>query len=201
MDPRPKLYPDLALCGRMRAGKDSIATYLIKDFGYKKLSFAHELKEEVSRAADCTVEEMEHEPLRSQIRPVLQAWGTEFRRSQNVDYWVKKLEERIVDERQIAGDGLVAPSVVTDVRFPNEIQMLQYYGFTVVHVDMDYDDVVDYLMAQGKSENAARDLLDHPSEKEWQKANFDVVVESNMGDLPYLFKQIEDAIINASVFT
>ncbi len=183
-----KVYPELALCGRMRSGKDSIADYLIEEFGYKKLSFAQALKEEVSKAVGCTVEEMNEEPLRSQIRPVLQVWGTEFRRSQNPDYWVAKLRDKITDILE------VAPYVVTDVRFLNEISMLRNFGFLVVNVDMDYDDVVDFLMALGKSESVAIDLLSHPSENEWQKAEFDVVVDSVMGDLPNLFSQIKDIV-------
>lgn len=189
MESKNKCYPDLALCGRMRSGKDSIASYLIREFGYKKLSFAHALKTEVSKASGCTVEEMDVEPLRSQIRSVLQAWGTEFRRSQDPDYWVKKLEDRMVNDNVY-----LSPSVITDARFPNEIDMLRHYGFTVVHVNMDYEEVVDYLMSQGKRVEEAMDLLSHPSENEWQRVQFDVEVESIMGDLPGLFKQIQSIV-------
>ncbi len=183
-----KIYPDFSLCGRMRSGKDSIADYLIKEFGYKKLSFAQALKEEVSKAVGCTVEEMNEEPLRSQIRPVLQVWGTEFRRNQNPDYWVAKLRDKITDSLE------VTPYVVTDVRFLNEIEMLRSYEFVIVHVDMDEEETIDYLLSQGKELNEALNLLRHPSENEWKKAVFDERVESVMGDLPYLFRQIANIV-------
>ncbi|KKK93591.1 hypothetical protein LCGC14_2691390 [marine sediment metagenome] len=69
------------------------------------------------------------------------------------------------------------------------------FKFGDVEVDMDYDEVVDYLMSQGKSESAAIDLMSHSSENEWQKAKFDFVLESIMGDLPYLYSQIKDVVI------
>lgn len=49
----------------------------------------------------------------SELRGVLQWWGTEFRRAQDPDYWVKKTVTRINEEKpQVA--------VITDMRFPNE---------------------------------------------------------------------------------
>lgn len=47
------------------------------------------------------------------LRPLLQKWGTEFRRTQDPDYWVKKILARIQEEKpQVA--------FLTDMRFLNE---------------------------------------------------------------------------------
>lgn len=60
-------------------------------------------------------------------RTLLQWWGTEYRRSINSDYWVKALAKRIAeDQPEIA--------LITDVRFPNEVQFIQQYG-EVIKVD------------------------------------------------------------------
>lgn len=60
-------------------------------------------------------------------RTLLQWWGTEYRRSINPDYWVKALVKRIADDQpEIA--------LITDVRFPNEVQFIQRYG-EVIKVD------------------------------------------------------------------
>ena len=60
-------------------------------------------------------------------RTLLQWWGTEYRRSVNPDYWVNKLSKRLVEEKpEIA--------LVTDVRFPNEINFVKQYG-DVIKVD------------------------------------------------------------------
>lgn len=52
-------------------------------------------------------------------RRIQQLWGTEYRRAQDEDYWVRKVE------RLIAAGGKWA---VSDVRMENEIQLVQRYG-------------------------------------------------------------------------
>jgi hypothetical protein len=52
-------------------------------------------------------------------RALLQWWGTEYRRAQDADYWVKRLAERIEKD---------APefAVISDLRFANEYQFCDY---------------------------------------------------------------------------
>lgn len=57
-------------------------------------------------------------------RTLLQWWGTEYRRSIDPDYWVKKLAERLEkDKPEIA--------LIADMRFPNEMKFVQEYGDAV----------------------------------------------------------------------
>lgn len=93
--------PDIGLAGYMRSGKDTIADYLIAEHGYTRLGFAHALKEEVARGAGCTVAELNEEPLRSQVRPVLQVWGTEFRRAADPNYWIRQAERKIEAHKSV----------------------------------------------------------------------------------------------------
>ena len=53
------------------------------------------------------------------FRTLLQFWGTEYRRSEDKDYWVKKAFSQCIDKRIY---------VLSDVRFPNE-----YSALTVAH--------------------------------------------------------------------
>lgn len=66
----------------------------------------------------------EQYPLGKQ-RPLLQWWGTEYRRSIDTDYWVRQLAQRIeLEKPQIA--------LITDMRFPNEMAFVKEYGETVL---------------------------------------------------------------------
>ena len=59
-------------------------------------------------------------------RQILQLWGTEYRRRQDPDYWVKRLGAQM--------DGLERV-VIDDVRFPNEVEMIQRLGGKVIRID------------------------------------------------------------------
>src|SRR6185437_11665955 len=50
---------------------------------------------------------------RKALRPLLQLFGTEFRRAEDKDYWLGRLRERIANERPHV-------ALITDMRFPNE---------------------------------------------------------------------------------
>lgn len=54
-------------------------------------------------------------------RWVLQRWGTEYRRAQDLEYWLKRFEAAI-DQR---GPG---PIVITDCRFANEAALVRRLG-------------------------------------------------------------------------
>lgn len=64
------------------------------------------------------------------LRPLLQWWGTEYRRSQDPDYWVKKGVEA-VQAALASGKTCV---VNDDTRFPNEANALITAGFTLVRI-------------------------------------------------------------------
>lgn len=60
-------------------------------------------------------------------RSLLQWWGTEYRRSQDPDYWVKRLAKTIAGEQP-------RHAVISDVRFPNEFNWIKSQGGVVVKV-------------------------------------------------------------------
>jgi hypothetical protein len=59
-------------------------------------------------------------------RKLLQLWGTEYRRKQDPDYWVKRLESKL------AG---LEKAVIDDVRFPNEVELIKRLGGKVIRID------------------------------------------------------------------
>jgi len=186
-DDCPKRHcPDIGLVGWMRSGKDSVADWLIEHYGYRKLGFATALKAEVARGVGCRPEELNGGPLKGRVRQVLQVWGTEFRRYQDPDYWVKMARGHIILQDATARR---LPLVFTDVRFQNEIDMLYDHGFLIVHVDMSVLDVVAYFTERGKTHTEIDAMLNHPSEQEWQHAEVNERLKSNRGDLPGLYAQ------------
>lgn len=60
-------------------------------------------------------------------REILQLWGTEYRRSQDQDYWIKIMNDKI----NTLGDG---PIVSTGIRFENEANLIMKLGGIVVRV-------------------------------------------------------------------
>lgn len=61
-------------------------------------------------------------------RTFLQWWGTDYRRAQDPDYWVKRLQETLDrDNPEVA--------LITDVRFTNEADTIHKMGGYVVKVE------------------------------------------------------------------
>ena len=69
-------------------------------------------------------EEVYAKPASDKMRMILQWWGTEFRRSQDPDYWVKYVHCKIHHLRSLNSNNIV----VSDVRFPNEANLIKNLG-------------------------------------------------------------------------
>lgn len=60
-------------------------------------------------------------------REILQAWGTEYRRAEDENYWIRQLVQRA----QFLLQSGVSRLVITDVRYPNEADALRRFGASV----------------------------------------------------------------------
>ena len=60
-------------------------------------------------------------------RTLLQWWGTDYRRAQDVNYWVRQLTARLHREQPDV-------ALITDVRFPNEVDAIHQAGGYVIKV-------------------------------------------------------------------
>ena len=141
----------IGLGHKIRTGKDTAAKALVRELGFTQASFANALKQEIIDTIPRTLlayaeehfsgEEYDSRDRADQIndliytnrtpvtRALLQEWGTELRRSEDEDYWVKKLEKQI-----IAGD-YGNRVVITDMRFPNEAAMVRRLRGKTVRID------------------------------------------------------------------
>lgn len=143
--------PNVGLIGRKRTGKDTAAARLIAAFGYTRHAFADPLRESIARMdpvvfptpqdfdqfdAKTFVPLRYSEALRlygyerakdffPEFRRVLQEYGQGVR-DMVEDFWVDAAVRRIAQES--------GPVVVTDVRYPNEVDRLRSLGFVLVKV-------------------------------------------------------------------
>ena len=116
------------ICGKMKHGKDTFYSFITNcDPSVIRVAFADALKKEVAAACGVTVDFINSN--KDIFRPMLQWWGTEFRRGLcGDDYWLRCLEDTI--------NGLPDGSTVfvTDVRFLNEANFIHTLGGHVVKV-------------------------------------------------------------------
>lgn len=147
--------PDIALMGRARAGKDSVADYLTESYGYTKLGFADPVKD-VALAMDpwvpydnddtdpsCgisavrlsfLVDRLGWESAKDsypEVRRLLVGLGHGMRQ-QDEDVWLRLMMGRI-DELRSAG----GPVVVSGTRYANEYHTLRSAKFRMVRVHRD----------------------------------------------------------------
>lgn len=125
----------IGVCGVARAGKDSlyhILSELFPEKRMKRLAFADALKEE---CRDFLEKNLNISPFTANdeekelIRPFLVTYGTHLRRRLDPDCWIKVLQSRI------SSDSSEGNYVITDARFPNELNWIKESGGYVIHVE------------------------------------------------------------------
>lgn len=114
------------------SGKDTFAGFLGKhcDMSFATLHFADALKEECSAATGVELYFMNKD--KEVFRPLLQWWGTEFRKKylNDQNYWVHKLDETIKVFERLDTQAIFIP----DVRFMNEVNYIKRNGGILIHV-------------------------------------------------------------------
>jgi hypothetical protein len=201
----------IGVCGFIGSGKDTVADYLVNLHHFRRESFANTLKDAVSAVFgwDRTMLEGRTKQAREWreqqdnwwtnrlgivITPrwVLQNWGTEVcRNGFHDDIWIASLENKL---RNSTDD-----VVISDCRFPNEIQAIKAAGGRVVRVVRGpepewYDAAVS--VNRGPNGNSTwalsgrklEQLGVHASETAWVGTQFDVVLDNN-GTLDDLYQQ------------
>lgn len=150
----------VGLTGAPGTGKDSCAEAL-EPHGFLPIAFADALRHEVAQAWRVDVRMLTDRPTKEthllalaismcgepsflhwathhslslydprSPRWVLQRWGTEFRREQNPDYWVHIVERWVRRQMGVGYDRFV----ITDVRMPNEAQLVHRLGGKLLRV-------------------------------------------------------------------
>lgn len=143
-----KSYQIIGICGKKFNGKDTIADYLVKNYGYTKISLGDPIKRALQNIFGFTDEQLwgtQKETLDSfwkvTPREMLQYFGTDcFRIKFGTDYphignkvWVMALHKQI---KNMIDHG-ITKIVVPDLRFPNEETVIRTFNGIVIRVVRD----------------------------------------------------------------
>lgn len=141
----------IGICGFIGSGKDTIADYFINRYQFKKESYAGTLKDVVANIFGWDRELIEgstkeSRQWREQVdiwwanelndptftpRKALQMIGTDvFRNHFHHQIWILSVKRKL---QQICDEHVV----ITDCRFPNEIQLIKDAGGIIIHVHRD----------------------------------------------------------------
>lgn len=108
------------------------------------------------------------------MRDVLQLWGTEIRRTQDPNYWVKKTLRGAINT---AASGRSV--FITDVRFPNEVDFARALGFFIVRIEISPETQA-FRLATRDSLPPTPEALAHSSEHALdQYDGFDAIIDNN----------------------
>jgi len=192
----------IGVCGLIGSGKGTVADCLVEHHGFQKLSFADSLKDGVAAMFDWPRHLLEGDTEESRTwreqadrfwtremgyavtpRFVLQKVGTECMRQGLFDgIWVSRTKQII---QQYPEQNFVIP----DVRFPNEIEMIQSQGGSVWRVQRgELPDWAEELINNGIEPNTV-----HPSEWAWMQSTLDYKI-ANDGSLDELKNQVSNLL-------
>lgn len=197
----------IGLVGLIGSGKDTAADFLVNQHGWRRDSFAAPLKDAVATIFGWDRELLEGRTTESRNwrecvdawwsqrlgttitpRHVLQLWGTEVvRNGYHNDMWVASLENRIRKTQDNV--------VITDCRFPNEIEAIQRSGGRVFRIQRGPDPswvpaALDYLDFPADSPPPD---LPHASEWSWMASRLDAVI-TNDSSIDNLYTSLEAVI-------
>jgi len=166
----------IGLTGYSRSGKDTVAKILVEQYGYKRVAFADKIRELLLEINPIMynggrlrvlVDSFGWDVAKAQpeVRRLLQDLGLGARKLFRDDFWIKQALAPTLTHQNI---------VVTDVRFTNEADMIQYLDGQIWRI---------------KRLNVAA-VNDHVSESQMDDYKVDQIFVNNgtLEDLEHLIK-------------
>lgn len=199
----------LCVCGFQGAGKDTFSDYLVSNHKFVKYSFASATKDILSILFGWNRKMLEGDTkesreFREQVdswwseklgienltpRKTLQLIGTDlFRKQFNHDIWVSCVEKKILSEMAINPNSNI---IISDCRFPNEIQMLKKLGFKLIHINRN---LPPWFNSYKNGINCEEAIKLHVSETSWIRENFDYEIINQFTDIELFYLQINTFI-------
>jgi len=120
----------IGLSGKAGCGKDTVADYLVETYGFSKISFAVALKIYAVKYFHLGWNACFKNPKSETTRRILQGLGLFVRDHLDENFWVNKLfskiDEGFLETGEISKKAREKKDyVITDVRFPNEVQAIE----------------------------------------------------------------------------
>lgn len=154
----------IGLCGKAGAGKDTAADMLV-EVGFVKLAIAQGLKDMLAVIGILEPARKDKEKIlpgyRFSYRKAAQTLGSDWAHSIDPDLWVKLVRARL-DTLKARGIGKV---VISDVRFTNEVRMIQGLGGRIIEI-------------QGRATDLGA-LSKHVSERGVSEKDIDLVIDNS----------------------
>jgi hypothetical protein len=139
---------NIGLIGKARSGKDTAALHLVATRAYTRLAFADPLKEmaiqldplvptgidshgRIHTRLSALIRDVGWEYAKDhyqEVRRILQTTGQTVREYDDA-FWITSMRRKLN-----AAESWNLPVVVTDVRYPNEAEMLRSRGFRLVRI-------------------------------------------------------------------
>lgn len=182
----------IAITGKFRSGKDTVAAHLVERYGYTRFAFGDELK----RYAN----ELFPQEFADGRKPRgLLQWLGETMRSRDPDIWVRKCFDNISWSYKIAennGGSIVGtPVVISDLRQPNEYDRCRAEGYVIIRVSRPDSDRLASASATDNFDGAA---VTHETESyvDGFAVDYEII---NDGTVDELLAKVDDlmAMINA----
>lgn len=168
---------NVLIAGKAGSGKDTVGDWLIEHYGYQRVSFAEPMK----RLGPVL---WPHLDWSQKQRVTLQKFGSVIR-SVDPDTWV-----RLAWMRTEELNSLGTPVVLTDCRYPNELDFFGVRGAAAIRVEASYVTRVHRLTARDGS--CDEEALKHISETSLD--GLGVPVLDNNGTIAELFAGARDLL-------
>jgi hypothetical protein len=196
----------IGICGLIGAGKDTAADYLVNFHEFKRESYAGTLKDAVAAVFGWDRDLLEGRTKtarewREQVDPwwserlsmpdltprlVLQLWGTNVLRQHfHDDIWIASVENKL----RTTKDNIV----ISDCRFPNEIESIRRAGGRVIRIARGADPAWFSLAKVHAAEMPNVYPNIHASEYSWASTEFDLVIDNN-GSIEDLYTELKNLV-------
>lgn len=156
----------IGLTGKAGSGKDTVADYLVGDYGFKKYSLALSIKRAIAAMFDVNEEFLDDRALKESPRPELcgfsyrelaislgSDWGRDtFHKSFGKTLWLLLADKHIDFTKNI---------VIPDIRFQDEVDWLESKGGVLVHISRKECTKIDHPSEAGVKSNNASSYIIH----------------------------------------